>query len=246
MTAKKVAVISGGLGGIGFAIARRLAEEGFTLACLSKNVSRHKVAPLKNKGHLFLDCDLTKQNDIKKSVAKIRKQLGEIDVCVHCAVSPILRKKFLDTSAEEFRNQFEVALFGGFELMQQATQAMKQRGSGRLIAITSAGIEPNAAVGTMPAYIAAKFALRGLLREMAKELGKFNITVNAVAPGFVNTGLNKDVPARMQEFLKEKNIFKKLTGPEDVAGVVAFLCSKDAACLTGLHIPVTFGEIMTL
>ncbi|MCX6716969.1 MAG: SDR family NAD(P)-dependent oxidoreductase [Candidatus Taylorbacteria bacterium] len=227
---QKVAIISGASGGIGTSVSKRLSEDGFIIVPVS-----------------YPEYNITDENTIKEVIGGTVKKYGAINVCIHTAISPIVRKKLLDININEFREQYEVGLFGGFIFMQEIAKAMKNAGQGgSIIAISSSAIEPNVPSGGMIGYISAKFALRGLLREMSRELAPLNIRVNAIAPGFIDTSLNKDIPARMIEFLKEKNPFKKMVTGDDIANLVSFLVSDKSEAITGLHIPVTYGENITL
>ncbi len=123
---------------------------------------------------------------------------------------------------------------------------MGEKKNGVLIGITTSAIEQNSPSGNMAGYISSKSALRGLLRELARQLAPYGVRVNAVAPSFVNTKLNSDLPERIIDFVKEKNPMKKIVTPEDVAGVISFLCSDDAKSITGVSIPISYGETMNL
>lgn len=240
---QKNAVITGA-GGLGVAIAKKFLQEGYQVFLLSKT-KKELFADFAQQ-FKFLVCDLSDESQVASAFALIEAQAGPIDACVHTAVSPLVRKNILDVSKEEFKSQFQTDLFGGFSVFKCAAAIMKEQGSGSIIGVSSIYTEPGIAHPPLAGYVSSKFALRGLLRELAEELAPFSVRVNAVAPSFVATGLNKAVPERMVEFLKEKNPMRSLVTPEDVASVIFFLCSDAARTLTGLHIPVSFGECMNL
>lgn len=246
----RVAIISGGLGGIGQAVARQLADDGHSIALFfypnPPAEAEAFIRGLSGSGHLALACDLRREDDVRLAVNQVGEQMGKIDACVHAAVSPLVRKRAAVISPADFKEQFEVTLFGGLNLFQAVIPWLQKQKSGRLIGLTSAALEPNQPVSSMAGYICAKHALRGLLRDLAKELVADGISVHAVAPGFVPTPLHNDLPPRLIELLQDKHPLKKLTTPEDVARVVAWLCSEQAAGLTGLSVPVGLGEAMTL
>lgn len=241
----KTVVISGA-GGLGCAIATQFLTNGWRVFLLSKSTKLlFKEHPQKDQ-FTFLTVDLTKVNEVTKAIAEIKTQVLSIDACVHTATAPLCGKKLFDLTPEEFSASFNVDVFGGFTLIQQVAGLMKQQGFGSIVALSTAFIEPGVSHPPLAGYISAKFALRGLLRELAKELAPFGVRVNAVAPGFVPAGLNHNVPARLVELLREKNPMGKLPSPEDVATIVNFLCSDQSVSLTGLHLPVNFGESLTL
>lgn len=239
-----VAVISGGMGGIGRAIAKRLAQDGYSIAALGTSIDQQFIASLPGAGHAGYACDIKDSAVLNSTMLKIAEQ-SSIRICVHAAVSPLIRKKASAITADEFKQQFEVTAFGGLNLFQAVIPLMKEQNFGRIVGITSASLEPNAQSGSMAGYICAKFALRGLLRELARELMPLNITVNAVAPDFVRTPLHSDLPERAFELIKEK-MGKELVTPENVADTVAFLCSEAAQSITGTSLTISQGQTMDL
>lgn len=238
--ADSLIIISGGMGGIGRAIAQCLAQDGYSIAILDVAIDQQFIASLPGTGHVGLVCDLTNPIALNSFLLKAMGQ-SRIHACVHAAVSPLIRKKASAIPADEFKQQFEVTVFGGMNLFQAVIPFMKDQNRGRIIGLTSAALEPNAQSGSMAGYICAKFALRGLLRELAKELAPFNIAVNAVAPDFVRTPLHGDLPERAFELIRGK-MGKDLTTPENVADTVAFLCSEAAQSITGLSHPIGLGQ----
>ncbi|MDO8521037.1 MAG: SDR family oxidoreductase [bacterium] len=225
---KPVAVVSGGLGMIGLAVTREFLARGFSVAPLyHKTIEatvKEKLDSL-SSSHVFgYQLDLTDHSEVVRTLGEIEREIGPIAVGVHAANGPILRKKVSEISLNTFREQFLVGLFGGFNFFSALAQFMKQRKKGTLIGITTTAVEGDEPVqGSFGGYISAKFALKGLLSELREELKPFNIHVYAVAPGFIDGGLNADLPARLVEFMKEKSPSGKLTEPSDVAATITRL-----------------------
>ncbi len=234
---------------MGQAVARELAGHGHTVILWYHRSDPNQVAAFvqslgpQHEAHAL---DITNREQVEKTLATIRSKYATIDVCVHAAVRPLLRKKILALTEAEFKQEFDVGVFGGFTVLQLIGQVMAEQKSGRIIGITSSAIEPNTAGASMGGYTSAKYALRGLLRELARELAPFEVTVNAVAPGFMRTDLQADMPERLDDFLREKNPMHRLVTPTEVAGVVGFLCSPEARYLTGGTYLVSAGEVMNL
>ncbi len=245
---RHVAIIAGGMGDIGRAIATRLSRDGFCVGLLGLPVPDSETGTfldsLTGDGHAWTECDLSSPEQVKNTVRKFASQ-GRLAVCVQSASPSIQRASLAEASSEEFARQFNVHVNGTRFLFQEAATFMRGHG-GRLIGITTAALDPNLRAKRMGAYLVAKAAMVGIMRELAKDLAGERITVNAVAPGYVATRLNRDLPERLVDFVKEANPMKLNITSEDVAGVVSFLCSEDARAITGVSIPVTGGESMTL
>ncbi len=244
-----IALISGGMGDLGKATAKRLAKDGYSICVLvhrnSPTISKF-LSSLSGNGHSYYVCDVSKKKKVDEVINKIIKGKNPIEIFVHSAVDPIIRKSVLDIKEEEFRGQFEAGFFGAFNLFSKVGNIMRETKKGVIIGITTTAIEPNSGSGNMAGYISSKFALRGLLRELAKQMAQYGVRVNAVSPSFVATKLNADLPPRILDFVKEKNPMKKIVTPEDVADVISFLCSDDAKSINGMSFPVSFGESINI
>lgn len=241
-------IISGGQGGIGAATATRLARDGYTIGLLVRTESKtvtEFLQTLPGSGHFYCICDVSKEEDVIRSIETILGKTKTIDVLIHTAVEPIIRKSALHITSQEFRKQFEVDTFGGFNLFSHIGNIMKKQNHGSIIGVLTVAIEENGNGGNMVGYVSSKFALKGLLRELSKELSKNNVRVNAVSPGFVPTKLNADLPERIIDFVKEASPIKQVTSAEDVANVISEICS-EKTLETGMSFPVLYGEITKL
>ncbi|GEM_PF-1219020 len=248
MMDRPCALIAGGMGDIGRAIAERLARDGLRICLLvhstPDDVVEAFLSSVEGAGHTWARCDLSIPTQIP---AVVQKLVGNspLMACIQAASPAIHRSALRDETYAELMRQFNVHVHGSLILFQQAAQRMRDRG-GRLVGITSAALDPCLRAKRMGGYLVAKAAFVGILRELAKELAADGITVNAVAPGYVATNLNRDLPERLADFVKESNPMKLSIKPQDVAGAVSFLCSVDARAITGVTIPVNGGESMTL
>ena len=215
---------------MGGAIARQLSAGGFKIALLyfgsAESDVEKNIDSLNGQGHKAYRCDITDEEEVNNITEKIAKDFGGIDICVHAAASKLNRVFLNDLSSGEFRRQFEVGVFGGFNFISACARLM-EKNKGIIVGITSAAIEQNSSPGKMGAYLPAKHALHGLLCVMRDELNRRGIKVYEIAPGFLPGGLNKDLPAEISEFLSKKNNPKYPSSAEKVAEAVALLCSEN-------------------
>ena len=242
----KVVLISGGMGGVGSATANLLTENGYAVALMYRNSSAHDVAEKKalvGEQVFFVQCDIADPIQTQRAVDEVLAHFGAIDICIHAAVGKITRKTILDMQETEFRKEFEVGLFGAFHLFSAVAPFMKERRSGTLIGVTSVTLEAGGAGARMGAYSAAKAALRGLLRELHRELAPLGVGVYAVAPDLLKTALTADLPEKYFEFA-EAVAGKGLMTPQEVAQTILKVCKGDI--LSGNSVRVSTGEVTAL
>jgi 3-oxoacyl-[acyl-carrier protein] reductase len=239
----KVAIVTGGIRGIGRAIALALAERG---ADLLLTYHSNEEAAAETAGLLralggraaLLRGDAADPGHAKEAAAKLKGEFGRVDILVNNA--GVTRDKLLmRMGAEDFDGVVRTNLSGAFYMMAAVAPMMTKQRSGRIINISSvAGVRGNPAQAN---YAASKAGLIGLTMSAAKELGSRGITVNAVAPGYIRTdmteGLTEEQKARMLDVIS----LKRAGAPEDVAALVAFLASGAAAYITGQTICVDGG-----
>lgn len=247
----KVAIVTGAAQGIGLAIATRLYQDNFKVALVDYNIEKAQAAAnsLGNNA-IALQADVSKRDDVFKMVQATVDHFGDLTVLVNNAglgpTTPI------DTiSEEQFRNVYGVNVGGVLWGTQAAHKAFKELGhGGKIINATSqAGVVGNPELAL---YSGTKFAVRGITQVTARDLAEENITVNAFAPGIVKTPMmfdiahevgqnaGKDDEWGMQQFAKDIAM-KRLSEPEDVANVVAFLAGPDSDYITGQTIIVDGG-----
>jgi 3-oxoacyl-[acyl-carrier protein] reductase len=227
----KVAVVTGGNRGIGLAIATKFKNEGYQVVVSYRSGS----AP---DGFDGVVMDVTDSESVNAAVASIEAKYGQIDVLV--ANAGITKDGLvMRMSDEDFESVVETNLVGAFKVARACTRGMLKRKSGRMIFVGSV-VGMLGSAGQVN-YAATKSGLIGMARSFARELGSRGITANVVAPGFVDT----DMTAVLDEARKAEIIgavpLARFCSPEEVAGVVAFLASPDAAYISGAVIPVDGG-----
>lgn len=227
----KVAVVTGGNRGIGLAIATKFQNEGYQVVVSYRSGS----AP---DGFDGVVMDVTDSESVNAAVASIEAKYGQIDVLV--ANAGITKDGLvMRMSDEDFESVVETNLVGAFKVARACTRGMLKRKSGRMIFVGSV-VGMLGSAGQVN-YAATKSGLIGMARSFARELGSRGITANVVAPGFVDTDMTEVLDeARKAEIIGAVPL-ARFCSPEEVAGVVAFLASPDAAYISGAVIPVDGG-----
>lgn len=241
--AGKCAVITGGSGGIGGAIAWRLAELGAHVAVgyhRSRRKAEEIAAAIKAAGGIgvAVGADLTTPEGPERLVDQAREALGAVDILVHAAGIELYRLVD-ETQYEELRQVLDVHLAAAFSAVRRALPDMIRRGWGRIVMVGSIWGEVGAA-GEV-AYSAAKAGLTGLTKALAKETARTGVTVNAVAPGVIDTGMNGGFSPEERAALLARIPVGRFGSGDDVAKAVAFLASDEASYVTGHVLWVTGG-----
>ncbi len=242
----KSAIVTGGSRGIGRAIALRLAEQGADV-CFSylgnAAAAEEAVGELTRLGRKGIahQADVKDPDAAEGLVKAALDAFGKVDILVNNA--GVTRDDLImRMSPEKWREVLETNLFGAFYTLKAVTRPMLRAKGGRIINITS--VSGQAGQEGQANYSSAKAGLIGLTKASARELASRNITVNAVAPGFVLTALTQDLPERLLEMAKERTPLGRFGTPEDVANAVAFLASDEAAYITGQVLAVDGGLVM--
>ncbi|PBK62212.1 acetoin reductase family protein [Armillaria solidipes] len=252
-TPKGVAVVTGAAQGIGKAIALRLADDGFDVAvndiALDVKITklREVQAEIIEKGRQcgVFPGDVSNEGDVKSMIEGVVDTLGGLDVMVaNAGVCPTA--SVLDYTVEQWDRTFAINTRGVFLCYQYAAKQMiKQGRGGRIIGCSSSAGKQG--VGMMSLYSATKSAIRGLTQGAALDLGKFGITVNAYAPGAVDTELSRETAhqqGNMEEVIKlnvARSAVDYIGQPEDVTGLVSYLASKEARYMTGQTVGINGG-----
>lgn len=252
----RVAIITGGGGGIGLAYCRRFVDEGakVVIAEIGREQGEAAEAELGTDVAMFVPTDITDEASTEACRDATLERFGTIDVLVNNAAL----YGELDTSnntVEYLRHVYDVNVIGQWLMAKAVAPTMVRQGRGRIINIGSiAGYLPLGTFGGHDpegfslgsyAYQQTKFAVMGLTRQMAGELGKYGVTVNTIAPGLVTTEATaKQVPAGFDDMFAQMSATKRNSEPEDMTGPVLFLAGDDSAMVNGQVICVDGGNIM--
>jgi 3-oxoacyl-[acyl-carrier protein] reductase len=245
----RVAIVTGGGGGIGEAICRRLARDGFSVVVnyrRSRERAERIAADLVGAGAraIAVGADVSTAAGADALHAQAQRHFGPVGVLVNNAAPPIVPKPLAATEWDDLQRHLDVQLKGAFLLTRLCVPGMAEQGQGRIVNITSQAARGTPSVH-WTGYAVAKAALATWSRNLAAELGPSGITVNCVAPGMTETALIGDIPEKQQLIVARQTPLRRLAQPRDVAAAVAYLVSEDAAFVTGHTLDVTGGMVMS-
>jgi len=239
-TQKRIAVISGGTGYVGFEVAKKLAEDGISIAVLYHKKTKEEVdgivKTLKGDGHHAYACNLEDADNVKQTLELIEKEMGNIYACIHTAGKKPKRKQLSLSTLDDLKEQLDGNVVTGFNFLSACVVKLKEHKEGVMIGITTIGVILPEATKSLGAYIPAKYAIQGMLTMFKEELAPYFVRVYSVAPGFMEEGMNSDIPKAFVEMIKEKSPTKQITSVEDVSSVISKLCSDDT--IKDFNIPV--------
>jgi len=239
----RVVLITGGGRGIGAASAQRFASEGARVVVSDMDLAPAEEVANPLKG-LAVACDVTNREQVEDMVAQVVSELGRLDVLVCCA--GIIRDNLLfKMSDDDWDAVIDTHLKGTFLCARAAQKPMVEQKSGKMVFLSSTSALGNRGQTN---YSAAKAGLQGMARTLAIELGPFNINVNAVAPGFVETRMTRATADRMGVDFEAFKLgaasqipLRRVGQPDEIASVIAFLCSDESSFVSGQTIYVRGG-----
>ena len=242
----QVALVTGAGRGIGAAIALRLADEGARVACVSRTEANAKriadqINAMRADAARPYAVDVANHSGVQKVGARILDDFGKVDILVNNA--GMTRDGLaMRMSVEDWETVINTNLRGAFSFTQSIIRVMTKQRSGRIINISSViGLMGNAGQTN---YAASKAGLIGFTKSLARELASRNITVNAVAPGFITTDMTAGLSDEIKNTIQSKIPLGKTGTPEDIASAVAFLASEEAGYITGQVLCVDGGIVM--
>ena len=245
----KVAIVTGAGGGIGKALARRLASDGAAVVIAdvaNYDVAAAQIAKATGARTLGVQIDVSNEKDVERMAAETVSAYGRIDILVNNAAifSTLKLKPFEDIDVGEWRRVMDVNILGVALCCRACVPHMRKSGGGRIINLASGA--PLKGVPLFLHYISSKGAVIAMTRGLARELGKDGITVNSLAPGFtLSENVAKDpVHVQQGERTRMTRAIQRDETPEDLVGAVSFLASADAAFITGQTLVVDGGSAM--
>ena len=248
MAAKqRVVLVTGGMGGLGETISTKMADAGYkVVVTYSPGNSKYKewLADMKTRGYdmLAVPCDVADIESCAKAVADVQTKVGAVDVLVNNAgITRDMTFKKMDKV--NWDAVMRTNLDSLFNMSKQVADAMVERGWGRIINVSSVNGSKGAFGQTN--YSAAKAGVHGFTKALALEVAKKGVTVNTISPGYIGTKMVTAIP---QEILDSKILPQipvgRLGKPEEVAGLIIYLASEEAAFLTGANIAINGGQHM--
>ena len=245
--AQRVAVVTGGMGGLGEAICIKLSGMGYKVIATyspGNKKSAEWLAEMKKQGHDFsaVGVDVADYESCQKAVAKISADIGPVDVLVNNAgITRDMTFRKMDKASWDAVTKTN--LDSVFNMTKPVIDGMAERGWGRIINVSSVNGQKGAFGQTN--YSAAKAGMHGFTKALALEYARRNVTVNTISPGYIGTKMVLAIP---KDILDSKIVPQipvgRLGKPEEVAGLVAYLCSEEAAFVTGANIAINGGQHM--
>jgi NAD(P)-dependent dehydrogenase (short-subunit alcohol dehydrogenase family) len=239
----KVAVVTGAAQGIGHAIAKGLAGEGARIVVA--DLSRAEEAAQEFEAGIGLTVDVADEAQVERMAQEVVEQCGSIDILVNNAglYASLQMRPFTEIPIDEWRQVMEVNVLSMFLTTRAVVPRMREQGGGRIVNISSG--TPFRGVPFLLHYVTSKGAIVALTRALAKELGRDDVLVNCVAPGFtMSDGVREhpEVIEALREVSVSSRTLQRDQEPEDVVGAVVFLCGPGATFVTGQTIVIDGGQ----
>jgi 3-oxoacyl-[acyl-carrier protein] reductase len=242
----KVALVTGGRRGIGAAVARTLAAEGCHVAIVDRETdvqaeSVRRAIEAMGRRAMLLAADVRDVDTAQRVVDDVVRRLGRLDVLV-CAAGITADGMVWKLTEAKWDDVLDVNLKGCFAYTRAAAAVFKAQRSGRVVNVASInGLRGKPGQAN---YAASKGGVIAFTRAVAREMGRYDVTVNAIAPGMIETDMTRTLPAEVLERAVHESALGRLGTPDDCANLVAFLCSTAARHITGAVITVDGGQLM--
>ena len=242
----KVAVVTGASSGLGQQFARALSEQGCDVAILARRKERLEEfsKELKQNGHdcLPVSCDVTDEESIKNAIKTVVDHFGKIDILVNNAGVVEYSSGLHDHTTAQWDKVLDTDLKGVFLMAREVSTIMMKQKYGRIVSMSSVvGVMGNAGQVN---YAASKSGIIGMTMSLAREVGSRGITVNAVAPGFIQTAMTDVLSDEIKEQMKSQIPLGTFGSVQDIANAVVFLASDEAKYITGQTLHVDGGMAM--
>jgi acetoacetyl-CoA reductase len=244
---ERIALITGGMGGLGETISTKMADAGYRVAVTyspSNKTSDQWIADMKGRGYEFraFPCDVTDFDSARECVAAVASELGPVDILVNNA-GITKDMTFRKMGKAEWDAVMHTNLDSVFNMTKQVYDGMMDRGWGRIINVSSVNGSKGAFGQTN--YAAAKAGMHGFTKSLALESARKGVTVNTISPGYIGTKMVTAIPKDVLEGKILPQIpVARLGKPEEVAGLIIYLCSEEAAFVTGANIAINGGQHM--
>jgi acetoacetyl-CoA reductase len=244
---ERLALVTGGMGGLGESISTKMADAGYRVVVTYSPANtkwKQWLEDMKSQGYAFAayPVDVAGYEDCAAKCAQIRRECGEIDILVNNA--GITRDMtFRKMTKRDWDDVMRTNLDSCFNMTKQVMDGMTERGWGRVINVSSVNGQKGAFGQTN--YSAAKAGIHGFTKALALEVAKKGVTINTISPGYIGTKMVTAIPT---EILDSKILpqipLGRLGKPEEVAGLIIYLCSEEAAFVTGANISINGGQHM--
>ncbi|MGH8111226.1 MAG: acetoacetyl-CoA reductase [Rhodanobacteraceae bacterium] len=245
---KRVAVVTGGIGGLGTAICKQLARDGRQVVAADLGNRQERLAAFREETRefdgsiVFAPADVAHFDDCISLVKHVTDTWGSVDIVVNAA--GITRDTSLKKMSQaQWSDLMHVNLDGVFNMCRNTVDGMTERGFGRIVNISSVNGQTGQFGQTN--YSAAKAGMHGFTMALAREVAKGGVTVNSVSPGYCKTDMVMKVPEEIRAQIVARIPVGRLGEPSEIARTVAFLTADDAGFITGANIPVNGGYFMS-
>ncbi len=246
---KKTAIIIGGSSEIGLATAKKLAKQGFDLALTYNtnkiDIKKEFVQELEQNKNLKIksyQLNLTTNGEIEKFFDGVSKDFAYIDTLVFSSGVAQKRALIMDVSNEEIDNLFEVNIKSAIKCVREFVKLTINQHPANIVLVGS--FVEKIGCSCESVYTSTKSAMSGLCKSLSSELGNFDVRINVVAPGFIDTKMNGNLSQEEKDDLAEMTPLKRLGTTDDVASAIAFLCSENATFITGQTLYIDGGLIL--